>query len=142
MGAATSLLYSKESPVPIAGLILDSCFSEFRAIALNLVAQMGMPAEFFEMMWPMIVKTVNEATDGMNLKTHNPVAACPKRNFPVLFVHACDDELVPMEHTEQLFEKYAGDDKDAIYCEGTHNTERPEDVRKQTFQFISKKLLE
>ena len=30
MGAATALLYSKEAPVPIAGMVLDSCFSEFR----------------------------------------------------------------------------------------------------------------
>lgn len=52
------------------------------------------------MMWPMIVKAVNEATDGMNLKTHNPVAAAPKRTVPALFIHACDDELVPMEHSE------------------------------------------
>ena len=61
---------------------------------------MGMPAEFFEMMWPSIVKAVNDATDGMNLKTHNPVVAAPKRMVPAVFVHACDDELVPMDHTE------------------------------------------
>ena len=47
MGAATSLLYAKEPPVPIAGMVLDSCFAEFRGVALNLVMQMGMPADFF-----------------------------------------------------------------------------------------------
>ena len=61
---------------------------------------MGMPAEFFEMMWPSIVIAVNIATDGMNLKTHNPVVAAAKRTVPAVFVHACDDELVPMDHTE------------------------------------------
>ncbi len=33
MGAATSLLYAKEPPVPIAGMVLDSCFAEFRGVA-------------------------------------------------------------------------------------------------------------
>ena len=55
MGGATSLLYAKESPIPIAGLVLDSCFAEFKGVAQSLVSKMGLPADFFEMVWPQIV---------------------------------------------------------------------------------------
>jgi dipeptidyl aminopeptidase/acylaminoacyl peptidase len=89
---------------------------------------MGLPAEFFEMVWPQIVQAVNQATDGMNLKSHNPVTAAANRHLPVLFVHGVDDELVPCDHSERLFEKYAGEKKDAVYCEGGHNDPRPKDT--------------
>jgi len=55
MGGATALMYQKESPLPIAGLVIDSSFAEFKNLAKSMVAKMGMPVEFFEMMWPQIV---------------------------------------------------------------------------------------
>lgn len=76
----------------------------------------------------------------MNLNKHNPILACPNRKYPVLFIHGCDDELIPMEHTEKLIEAYAGEDKDAIYCEGGHNDFRPAGVQEQTFKFIKRVL--
>jgi len=78
MGAATTLMYAKEPPLPIAGLVLDSCFSEFKGVAQHMVSKMGMPVEFFSMMWPSIVQDVNEKT-GMNLNKHNPILSCPNR---------------------------------------------------------------
>ena len=68
---------------------------------------------------------VNEATNGMNLNKHNPILSCPNRQMPVLFMHGCDDDLIPMDHTEKLFEAYAGEDKDAVYFAGGHNDFRP-----------------
>jgi len=64
----------------------------------------------------------------MNLNSHNPVNSCPNRQYPVIFIHGVDDELVPTDHTERLFEKYGGENKDAIYCEGTHNDLRPKET--------------
>jgi len=43
MGSATALMYSKQAPVPICGLVLDSCFYKFKEVALNLVGKMGIP---------------------------------------------------------------------------------------------------
>lgn len=141
MGASTALFYSKEAPVPVCGIVSDSAFADFKGVAMNLVGKMGLPAEMVEMVWPQIVKAVNEATNGMNLKNHNPVAVCPNRHLPIVFVHGVDDELIPMEHTERLFEAYAGEDKDAIYTEGGHNDPRPADTLNQIMAFVKKVCL-
>lgn len=141
MGAATAIFYSKESPLPVCGIVADSAFAEFKGVAVNLVAKMGIPQEMIDMIWPQIVMAVNEATNGMNLKNHNPVAACPNRKLPIVFVHGVDDELIPMDHTERLFEAYAGEDKDAIYCEGGHNDPRPLDTNNQVMAFVKKVCL-
>merc|ERR1712032_1631032 len=95
MGSATALMYSKEAPVPICGLVLDSCFAQFKDVAMNLVAKMGIPPDLVNMVWPQLVMAVNEATNGMNLNKHNPILACPNRQLPVLFLHGCDDDLIP-----------------------------------------------
>ena len=52
MGAATALLYGKEPPVPIVGLILDSSFACFKDVAISLATGMGIPPEFIQMLWP------------------------------------------------------------------------------------------
>ena len=97
---------------------------------------MGIPPDFFEMLWPQVVMAVNEATNGMNLNKHNPILMAPNRTVPVCFLHGIDDDLIPMNHSEHLLEKYAGTDKDAIYCEGGHNDFRPIDTQKQILAFI------
>jgi hypothetical protein len=33
MGAATAISYDQQSPIPIVGFILDSCFADFKYIA-------------------------------------------------------------------------------------------------------------
>lgn len=47
--------------------------------------------------------------------------------MPALFVHGIEDDFVEMSHTEKNFSAYGGE-KDVIYCEGSHNTERPQDA--------------
>lgn len=138
MGSATALMYSKEPPVPVCGLVLDSCFYKFKDVALNLVGKMGIPEQFVEMMWPQVVMQVNECTNGMNLNKHNPILACPNRQTPVQFVHGIDDDLIPMNHTQELVDAYAGKDKDAIFCEGGHNDFRPKEILEQVFAFIKR----
>lgn len=52
MGAATVLLYDNQFPLPVSGFILDSSFSDFESVAKNLMQKMGLPVEFFPMLWP------------------------------------------------------------------------------------------
>jgi hypothetical protein len=52
MGAATVLLYDNQFPLPVGGFILDSSFSDFESVAKNLMQKMGLPVEFFPMLWP------------------------------------------------------------------------------------------
>ena len=57
-----------------------------------------------------------------------------------MFIHAVDDELVKMIHTEENYEAYGGDVKEVQYCEGEHNSERPEEITEAAIQFAKKYL--
>ena len=57
-----------------------------------------------------------------------------------MFVHGVDDELIPMDHTEKNQEAWGGP-KEVNFCEGDHNSERPEDTMKQIADHLTKYLL-
>ena len=75
-------------------------------------------------------------TGGWDLDSHNPVAVCPQRHAPALFIHGVEDDLIPMSHTGKLADKYAGPN-DTIYTEGGHNSERNSEVMEQLLKFIA-----
>jgi pimeloyl-ACP methyl ester carboxylesterase len=52
MGAATAMMYSKSDALPVAGLILDSGFADFKEVAKSTVLKFGIPEPFVEMLWP------------------------------------------------------------------------------------------
>ena len=56
MGGSTALRFNHiNSPIPVAGLIIDSAFCRFQEVAQELVSKMmpGMPPEaIMQMMWP------------------------------------------------------------------------------------------
>lgn len=89
---------------------------------------MGLPAEFFPMIWPMVLQTVSEATGGLDLNTLRPVDNCSFKQQPALFIHGTEDEMISLDHTERNFEKYGCSDKSVAYCSGTHNDFRSNDV--------------
>ncbi len=64
---------------------------------------MGMPVEFFPMLWPGVCQAVNEATGGLDLNTLRPVDRCAGKTHPVLFVQSAEDELIPKDNTERNF---------------------------------------
>ena len=145
MGSATALRYDHtKSPVPISGMIVDSSYCIFKEVAEELVKMMmpGMPPEaIMGMMWPQVCAQVKQATGGLELDTLNPVEAAPQRTIPGLFLHAIDDNLIPMSHTERNFEAYGGPTKDVSYFEGDHNSERPEDTNSNCITFLTTHLL-
>ena len=56
--------------------------------------------------------------------------------MPGLFLHAIDDELIPMSHTERNHDAYGGAVKDVSYFEGDHNSMRPAETMSHTLTFI------
>ena len=46
MGASTAMMYNKADALPVAGLILDSGFSDFKEVAIGTVLKMGIPEPF------------------------------------------------------------------------------------------------
>ena len=65
----------------------------------------------------------------------------PQRTVPGLFLHAIDDELIPMSHSERNFEAYGGSPKDVCYFEGDHNSMRTEDTVENCNNFLKTHLL-
>ena len=132
MGGSTALRFDHTtSPIPVAGMIVDSAFCRFKEVAQELVSKImpGMPPEaIMGMMWPQVCMQVSQVTGGLDLNSLNPVLSAPQRTIPGLFLHAIDDNLIPINHTERNFEAYGGSVKDVCYFEGDHNTERPHDA--------------
>ena len=84
-------------------------------------------------MWPQVVEVIKQHTagmggGGMDLNNLKPVEKAFNGTCPALFLHAIDDELIAMEHTEKNFEAYGGQNKNVAYFEGDHNSMRPQDT--------------
>ena len=130
MGGATALMFDTEaSPLPVGCLVIDSAFARFDEIAKGLAGQMGIPDQFFQMMFVGVSNNVEKLT-GMNPMTLAPVNSAKNGKVPALFIHGIEDELIPMDHSERNYEAYAHATKDVCYVEGSHNTERPPETEK------------
>ena len=81
LGAVTALFYEQShSPVPIAGLILDSTFCKFKEIADAMVEKMmpGMQSEAMkEIMWPQVIFQFKEYTKFMPSPMSNKLTSVP-----------------------------------------------------------------
>lgn len=89
---------------------------------------MGIPPQMVDMLWPQLSMQIMQVTGGMNLSEMRPIDHCPKRMVPALFIHGIEDDLIPMDHSARNFEAYGCSEKDVCYCEGDHNSRRPNEV--------------
>jgi fermentation-respiration switch protein FrsA (DUF1100 family) len=137
MGAATILMFDyAHCPMPISCIVCDSSFDDFYAVAEDMAGRFGIPKEMLTAMFPMVEQQIKMMTGGMDIRSLKPVEKVQNIMFPALFVHAIDDNLIPMDHSERLFAAYGGAVKDVNYCEGDHNSIRPEETTNQIFTFL------
>ncbi|PNY09910.1 alpha/beta fold hydrolase, partial [Trifolium pratense] len=124
MGAVTSLLYGAEDP-SIAGMVLDSAFSNLYDLMLELVDvyKIRLP-KFTVKMVVQYMRRVIEKKAKFDIMDLNCLQAAPKTFIPALFGHGTDDEFVQPHHSDLIFESYAGD-KNIIKFDGDHNSTRP-----------------
>lgn len=55
MGAATILMHNyTDCPIPVACIVLDSPFADFRDVANDMCGKMGLPAEMLAAIFPMV----------------------------------------------------------------------------------------
>jgi hypothetical protein len=71
----------------------------------------------------IIRKSILKRTD-LDIEQHNPEQYVGGCYVPALFVLAWGDDFVRPHHGEALYRAYAGD-KNILYVEGDHNSERP-----------------
>lgn len=127
MGAATALMFGDRDP-SIACMILDSAFADLTQLCEELVdkgREQGIivPNFVVGLAIRMLQNSVTKQA-GFNLKKISPIYHADKCFIPALFVAGEHDDFIKKHHSEQLYEKYAGD-KNIIIVEGDHNSPRP-----------------
>ena len=75
----------------------------------------------------------------MDIDKLRPIDAAPKTFQPAIFIHAIYDELINIEHSMELFNKYGGQEKSLKCCDkGGHNTKRNTIIINEIGQFFEK----
>lgn len=127
MGAATALLHAERDP-SIAGMILDSSFSDLSLLADELVDQarkQGVFAPSFAVyLLSKFIRSSVQKTAGFDIKTLSPIEHADRCFVPALFIAAEHDQFITPKHSQSICEKYGGD-KNFILVEGDHNSIRP-----------------
>ena len=124
MGAATALLHAERDP-SIAGIVLDSPFTDLNVLAKELTRAYVkyLPSFMTSILLKILRKTIKKKAM-FDIKDISPIKHVANSYIPALFCAAKLDDFIRPHHSEQLYEKYAGD-KNIIYVEGDHNSERP-----------------
>jgi hypothetical protein len=109
MGAISALMYSDEDP-SISALILDSPFSSLEEVCEHLVAKHVSIPGLFSVAFKMLSSTIKDKIQ-VDIKQLKPIDRVSRAFIPAFFVHATEDELIPYQHSEALFARYASEYK-------------------------------
>jgi dipeptidyl aminopeptidase/acylaminoacyl peptidase len=138
MGAATAMLYTN-SDERISAVCYDSPFSDFTKLAKELCKkQVSLPNFVVDTALMFVRKTIL-GKNNLDIYKLMPINYSSKTTTPGFFVHAMNDELIPLEHSLNLFEVYAGE-KSLNVCEGMHNTQRQKHIIEKIGKFLAKHL--
>jgi len=124
MGASTALLHADRDP-SIAGLVLDSPFSDLKVLCEELVdgyTNSRVPRWVTGIALQMVRSSISEHAD-FDIYDLAPVQHVSNSYIPALFTAAYNDHFIKPHHAKDLHEAYAGD-KNFIMVEGDHNSAR------------------
>ncbi|CAH2052920.1 unnamed protein product [Thlaspi arvense] len=125
MGAVTSLMYGAEDP-SIAGMILDSPFSDLVDLMLELVDTYKFRLPKFTVKFAIqFMRRAIQKKAKFDITDLNTIKVAKSSFVPVLFGHALDDDFIRPHHSDRIYEAYVGD-KNIIKFEGDHNSPRPQ----------------
>ena len=141
MGAATTMIYAHRDK-RIKAICLDSPFSDFNKLAKELTLKnIKLPEFLISTVLNIVRKTILEK-NGLDIDKLRPIDAAPKTFQPAIFIHAIYDELINIEHSMELFNKYGGQEKSLKCCDkGGHNTKRNTIIINEIGQFFEKYLV-
>ncbi|KAL0376546.1 UNVERIFIED_CONTAM: hypothetical protein Scaly_0772200 [Sesamum calycinum] len=108
MGAVTSMMYGAEDP-SIAGMVLDSPFSDLVDLMMELVDSYKVPLPKFTVKFAIhyMRKAIQKKAkfDILDLNTIKVAKSC---FVPVLFGHGIDDDFIQPHHSDNIFDAYVG----------------------------------
>lgn len=124
MGAATTMIYAHRDE-RIKAICLDSPFADFNRLAKELtLKQINIPGFLINTVLNIIRKTIL-GKNGLDIDKLKPIDSASKTFQPAIFIHAIYDELINVNHTLDLFNKYGGQIKSLKCCDkGGHNSKR------------------
>jgi pimeloyl-ACP methyl ester carboxylesterase len=135
MGAATTMLYSY-SDNRIKAICMDSPFGDFKLLATELcLKHVTLPNFVIDGAMGLVKNTIKEKS-GLEIDKLQPQLYASKTKIPAFFVHAVNDELINLEQTIQLYEKYNGE-KSLNVVEGGHNSTRQKHVLEKIAKFFA-----
>lgn len=121
----TDLLPTLFLELTLTGMVLDSPFSDLSTLAEEIVdkgRKNGLFAPGFlvyiALRW--IRSSVQKAA-GFDIKALSPIKHVDKCFIPALFVAGKRDEFVPPHHSQQLYDKYAGDKNIVLVRKSIHD---------------------
>jgi pimeloyl-ACP methyl ester carboxylesterase len=125
MGAATALLHGPRDPA-IAGMVLDSPFSDLRQLADELVYHfVSAKIPKFLVGWGLsFVRSSIKTRANFDINELSPITCVDQTYIPALFAAADQDSFIRPDHAKLLHDKYAGD-KNLVLVPGEHNSPRP-----------------
>lgn len=123
MGAATALLHSHRDPT-IAGLVLDSAFSDLRNLVQELARTHTKVPSFLVGAAMSLVRGSVESRANFDIYRLKPIEHLHESFIPALFATGEQDTFIQPHHSQQMFAKYGGD-KNFIKFDGDHNSQRP-----------------
>ena len=125
--AVTALMHGERDP-SIAGMVLDSPFSDLRRLCEEMVDKardqgIAVPGFVSSVAIRMIRGTVQRQAE-FDIKDVSPISHVPHCFIPALFVAGEDDDFINKAHSLSLHDAYAGD-ANMIVVDGDHNSNRP-----------------
>lgn len=141
MGAATVLMTSgEELPSEVKGIVADSGYSTIKAeLAHQLKHIYNLPAS------PLLEVTsgITKIRAGYLLGEGSSLKQVKKNNLPLLIIHGTDDDLVPTDMADEIYEAASGE-KDLWIVPRTGHTNafenHTEEYQKRVGKFINQVL--
>lgn len=124
MGASTALLHADRDPT-IAGLVLDSPFSDLRVLCEELVdvyTNYKVPRWVVGIALQMVRSSI-QSHALFDIYDLVPIQHVSESYIPALFTAAYNDSFIRPHHAKELHDAYAGD-KNFVMVEGDHNSAR------------------
>ena len=139
MGAATTMLYAHKDE-RISAICMDSPFAEFRRLAKEMCLNViSIPDFLLETAINIVSHTVKKKHK-FDIDELKPIEAAKVTETPAIFIHAKNDELIPLQHTIDIAEEYNGP-RSIKVCEGGHNSARPRIILEEIGRFFAKNLV-
>lgn len=101
MGAATVLMAAgRKLPSNVVGVIADCGYSSPKEIIQIVIEKMGLPVK---LAYPL-VKAAARIYGGFKLEGYSPMEAVKNATVPIIFIHGLDDDFVPCQMSEKMYE--------------------------------------